>query len=211
MPNSRIMKRVTSSSPSDSEEEGTGVKRPNPDRAKSGAATYLSSFRAEWSKEWPFITKGSTKHHYWCSICRVECSCAHQGRTDLERHVSSEAHVKKASDLRTNTKINSFFSSVPSVANMSALEAKVRRAEVKMTATMVKHNVPLAFAEHLSPLLKEMFPDSEISKGYASGKTKTTCILNRALKPHCLSELIEQMKCRPFSISIDGSNDTGRK
>ena len=49
-------------------------------------------------------------------------------------------------------KINSYFASVLSVANMSPLEAKVRRAEVKMTATMVKHNVPLAFAEHLIPL-----------------------------------------------------------
>ena len=80
-----------------------------------------------------------------------------------------------------------------------------------MTATMVKHNVPVAFAEHLSPLFMEMFPDSEIAKGYDCGKTKTTCILNRALKPHCLSELIEHMKSRPFSISSDGSNDTGRE
>ena len=64
-----------------------------------------------------------------------------------------------------------------------------------MITTMVKHNVPLAFAEHLSPLPKEMFPDSEIAKGYGCGKTKTTCILNRAIKPN---ELIEQMRSRPF-------------
>ena len=109
---------------------------------------------------------------------------SHQGRTDVESHVSSKGHTKKVRDMRTNTKIHSYFVSVPSVTNMSSLEAKVRRAEVKMTATMVKHNVPLAFAEHLSPLFKVMFPDSEIAKGYGCGKTKTTCILNRGLKPH---------------------------
>ena len=31
---------------------------------------------------------------------------------------------------------------------MTALESKVRQAEVKMAATMVKHNVPLALADH---------------------------------------------------------------
>ena len=102
------------------------------------------------------------------SMCLVEHSCTHQGRTDLEHHVSSEAHVKKARDVRMNTKISSYVASVPSVANMPPLEAKVRRAKVKMTATMVKHNVPLALTEHFSPLFKEMLPDSEIANGYTS-------------------------------------------
>ena len=53
----------------------------------------------------------------------------------------------------------------------------MRRVEVKMATTMVKHNVPLAFADHLSPLLKDIFPDSEIAKAYSSVKTKMTCIL----------------------------------
>ena len=87
----------------------------------------------------------------------------------------------------------------------------MRRAEVKMTATMVKHNVPLAFADHLSPLLRDIFPDSEIAKVYNSAKTKTTCILNGALRPFYLGELIAEMKLGPFSLSIDGSNNTGLK
>ena len=87
----------------------------------------------------------------------------------------------------------------------------MRRVEVKMATTMVKHNVPLAFADHLSPLLKDIIPDSEMAKGYSSAKTKTTCILNGALRPLYLEELIAEMKLEPFSLSIDGSNDTGRE
>ena len=87
----------------------------------------------------------------------------------------------------------------------------MRRAEVKMTATMVKHNVPLAFTDHLSPLLRDIFPDSEIAKVYSSAKTKTTCILNGALRPFYLGELIAEMKLGRFNLSIDGSNDTGLK
>ena len=64
---------------------------------------------------------------------------------------------------------------------------------------MVKHNVPLAFAEHLSSLLKEIFPDSDIASA-------TTCILNGALKLHFQRELVQQIREGPYTISIDGSN-----
>ena len=55
---------------------------------------------------------------------------------------------------------------------------------MKMTNFMVEHNIPFATADHLSPLLGNIFPDSQIAKGYSSARTKTTCILNLALAPH---------------------------
>ena len=39
--------------------------------------------------------------------------------------------------------------------------------------------------------------------------TKATCILNLAVAPVLLQELIENMRARPISISIEGSNDAG--
>ena len=187
------------SSDENGEYEGPSIKRSNPTRAKSGAAKYLTTFQVEWSKEWPCITKGSTAHHYWCSICRVERSCGHQGRKDIERHMGSDGHVKKVEAVRSSGKIQKFFNVAPSVDRMTALEAKVRRAVVKVTSSMVKHNIPLAFAEHLSPLFREIFPDSEIAKAYGCGKTKTTCILNGALKPYYQNDLVQQMRDRPYS------------
>ena len=101
-------------------------KAKNPKRAKSGAATYQTSFKSDWSKEWPFITKGSTNHHYWCSICRVERLCSHQGKRDIERHIKSESHVKKTQAVKSSKRINTFFTTAPSVDSMTPLEAKVR-------------------------------------------------------------------------------------
>jgi hypothetical protein len=80
---------------------------------------------------------------------------------------------------------------------------------VKVTNLLVQHNIPLSLADHHSPLFSDIFTDSEIAKAYSSAKTKTTCILNGALAPHFKSALVEQMKTAPFSIAIDGSNDTG--
>ena len=39
--------------------------------------------------------------------------------------------------------------------------------------------------------------------------SKTTCILNGALAPRFRSSLVEHMMAEPFSLAIDGSNDSG--
>ena len=71
----------------------------------------------------------------------------------------------------------------------------------------MQHNIPLSVADHLSPIFKDIFNDSEIAKAYSSASTKTTCILNGSLAPHFKSTLVEAMSSRPFAIAIDGSND----
>lgn len=83
------------------------------------------------------------------------------------------------------------------------------RAEVKMAMTLAHHNLPLATMDHLSPLFRDIFPDSKIAKGFSAARTKTTCILNMALRPHFEKLLVSVMKQSPFSLATDGSNDTG--
>ncbi len=73
----------------------------------------------------------------------------------------------------------------------------------------MQNNIPLAFTDHLSPLLKDIFPDSEIARGYAAASTKTTCLVNGSLAPHFKLALVNAMKIQPFSVAVDGSNDTG--
>lgn len=79
----------------------------------------------------------------------------------------------------------------------------VRRAEVKVAVTLVSHNIPLAFADHLSPLFKEFFPDSKIAKKYCSARKKTSAIINKPISPYLLNELVSNMRSKPFSLSTD--------
>ena len=57
---------------------------------------------------------------------------------------------------------------------------QIIRAEVKIANTLMQNNIPLSFADQLSPLLRDIFPDSEIARGYAPASTKTICIVNRS-------------------------------
>ena len=78
-----------------------------------------------------------------------------------------------------------------------------------MANFLVEHNIPLSVTDHLSPLFKNIFPDSAIAKGYGSARTKTTCIINGSLSPYFKASLVETMKSSPFTLVIDGSNDNG--
>ena len=112
--------------------------------------------------------------------------------------------IKMQNAKRGQSSIDSIF-----LKKSDPLELQVRKAEVKMTGFIAEHNIPLAVADHLGPLFKDIFPDSKIAKNYACGKTKSTCILNRAIKPDLQSSLLEHIKNNYFSISTDGSNDQG--
>lgn len=80
---------------------------------------------------------------------------------------------------------------------------------MKVANFIVEHNLPLAVADHLSPLLRDIFPVSETAVKYACARTKTTCIINGSLAPHFKSLVVSAMRSQPFTICIDGSNDTG--
>ena len=81
---------------------------------------------------------------------------------------------------------------------------QITRTEVKIANLLVQHNIPLAIMDHLSPIFKDVFPDSETAKGYASAR-----IINGSLAPHFRAALVEAMKNKPFAVTVDGSNDTG--
>lgn len=83
------------------------------------------------------------------------------------------------------------------------------RAEVKIANALVQNNIPLAFTDCLSPRLRDIFPDSGIAREYASARTKTTCLVIGSVAPHFKKALVNALKMQPFSIAIDGSNNTG--
>lgn len=92
---------------------------------------------------------------------------------------------------------------------MHPIHNKVTRAEVKITTVLAHHNVPIALADHLSPLFRDVFSDSEIAKAYSCARTKATCILNGAVGQYFQMSLVDKMKTEPFSLATDGSNDSG--
>ena len=123
------------------------------------------------------------------------------GKGNILKHSKSQFHQELAKSMKTQSQLN--------LSGPSSSEAsKVIEAEVKMAVMAACNNIPLAFHDHLSPMIRSIFPDSRIALKYHSASTKATCMLNLAVAPMLKQTLVESMK---FSISIDGSNDAGLK
>lgn len=131
-----------------------------------------------------------------------DVSCAHMGIADVKRHVESDTHklMQKTFDKQPGAKTF--------VLTSSEERTSVIEAEVRASMFLCQHNLPLSTLDHLGPLMRNIFPDSQIAAKFHCGRTKTSAIVN-AIGPECLKKAEDAMKTDPFSICTDGSNDNG--
>ena len=90
-------------------------------------------------------------------------------------------HQRNIKSVQSTTTITQFSQAVISLENKVrvwlleqsiihfaySLYTQTTRAKAKLANALVQHNIPLAFTGHLSLLIKEIFPDSEIAYNFA--------------------------------------------
>ena len=111
------------------------------------------------------------KYYFYC-VC-LKTTCDHQGLKDVKDHCSTELHKRLTKAAKTQPSVAQVFGSVNSA------KQSLTRAEVLTTNFLIQHNLPIATSDHLGPLFRAIFPDSEIGKQYACRRTKTTAIIKR--------------------------------
>ena len=124
------------------------------------------------------------------------------GKKDVDKHCHTRNHQEQAKLLESQARIR--FEAPESNELMKRTEA-----ELKIAVLTASCNIPMAFHDLLSPTVNKVFSDSKIVSKYHSASTKATCMLNIAVAPMLVHNLVEQMKIQPYSLSTDGSNDTG--
>ena len=99
----------------------------------------------------------------------TDISVSHGGRNDIMKHIKGKHHQEMVKSATSTRPLASFYK--PEVSQ-SLIEAEIR------WATFVsKHNIAFLASDHATKLFTKMFPDSEIAKQFACGRTKTTAIL----------------------------------
>ena len=133
-------------------------------------------------------------------MCDLKIKCDHMGTHDV-KHTTGKRHQDRSRSLESQSKLN--FSGLGSLEIMKRTEA-----ELKLAVLTASGNIPMTFHDSLSPSIRSIFPDSKIASAYHSASTKATCMLNLAVAPTLIKGLLECMRTHPFSLSIDGSNES---
>jgi hypothetical protein len=78
-----------------------------------------------------------------------------------------------------------------------------------MTNFIAENDLSIAVADKFGQLFRNMSSDWQIAKQYQCAKTKTVCILNRALARSSLHvDLVSKLKTDQYTLATDGSNNS---
>ena len=88
---------------------------------------------------------------------------------------------------------------------------QVKRAEMKIAAYVIEHNLPFQVTDHLSDIVGSSFPDSTIAKRVHSKHTKTRHIVKHVLANYFEDHLVETLKKTTFATIIDETTDISSK
>ena len=175
------------------------VAEPVTKKSNKGAELYDSHYKEEWAESYPVGPVNRSTAAFYCIPCKKSVSCMHQGLGDVKQHCSGKARMKNANAIAQSRKI--------SLKPANTNDEKHIRAEVLHTNFIVQDNISFLTADHMAPLYRAMFPDSNIAKNFICKRTKTTCILNKALYPRIKTNLVEYMSENPYALVNDGSSD----
>ncbi|VEN52571.1 unnamed protein product [Callosobruchus maculatus] len=96
---------------------------------------------------------------------------------------------------------------------MTAAVKNIKRAEIKLCGLLTTNNLPFSLMDTLTPLLSNIFPDSEIARGLKLKRTKATMVVTEDLGNFFLSELYKSIQepGKFFSLVMDETTDISVK
>ena len=114
-----------------------------------------------------------------CKTCGTQLVV---GLSELKKHSDSKKH-------QDNTKATKTTKPITEMVTTDKTLEQVRRAEIKLAAFVVEHNLSFTVTDHLSDLVVKVFPDSAIARKYKSKHTKTRSIIKHVLADQFKDEL----------------------
>ncbi|KAJ8970481.1 hypothetical protein NQ314_001210 [Rhamnusium bicolor] len=201
-PENNIEDPCTSSSSSLKSTSKTEFEGPKVKKSKR-----FNKFNELWLKEpdfagWLRKDNKNTKDGHELALCLVCSASFIAHKSDIIRHMKSERHRNKSSEIQGVQKMSEFILPIN-------LQKNIRTAELKLTGLLAEHNVPLRFIDTLGALCTNIFPDSTIAKGINLHRTKATTILKNVLGNSFLEDINDTLGVEGnfFSLVMDETTD----
>lgn len=172
---------------------------PKAERPKHRAQKY----RPDWEdldmfKKW--LKPGPDEYKAKCCVCDSILT-AEIGV--LKTHSNRQKHIEGMKKIASTNKQVS--------AMASFIQKKdpplVQIAEVKLSGFLVEHNLSFRTMDHMTELLKDIFPDSKIAQQISLKRTKATAIATAVIGETEKEALAAKLKQSKFSAISDESTD----
>ncbi|RXN16033.1 zinc finger protein 862-like [Labeo rohita] len=173
-------------------------------------------YKKDWENEYLWLkgVEGDTERAF-CDLCKTSFSIGHGGEYDVKRHRLTETHKKRVQQKETSKSMDAFLQ-----PKNDFLADKVTAAEVTSVYHTVQHATSYQAGDCGTKLAPTIYPDSDIAKRMACGRTKAEAIVTDVLAPASVEDCLKVLR-RPlneqreattkahtpfFSVASDASN-----
>ena len=126
------------------------------------------------------------------------------GLSELKKHASTKKHQESMLSVSKTRPLSQMLT-------QDRHSDRVKKAEIKVAAFIVEHNLPFRVMDHLSGLISVSFPDSRIAQEFCSKRTKTRSVIKDVMAKRFRDELHEALRCTKFSLIINETTDIASK
>lgn len=157
-------------------------------------------YNKDWENEylWLKSVMGDTERAF-CDFCKTSFSIGHGGEYDVKRHRLTETHKKRIQQKETSKSMDAFLR-----PKNDFLEDKVTAAELTSVYHTVQHASSYRTGDCGIKLAPTIYPDSDIAKRMACGRTKAEAIVTDVLAPASVEDCLKVLK-RPLNEQRDST------
>ncbi len=141
---------------------------------------------------WLKGVEGDTERAF-CDLCKTSFSVGHGGEYDVKRHRLTETHKKRVQQKETSKSMDAFLR-----PKNDFLADKVTAAEVMSVYHTVQHATSNQAGDCGTKLAPTIYPDSDIAKRMACGRTKAEAIVTDVLAPASVEDCLKVLR-RPLN------------
>lgn len=157
-------------------------------------------YRKEWSnispfKRWISEVQGN-EFQAQCKYCNKILKA---GKSELQRHESTESHRKVMRSLTFSSNLNNFV--------QRKFDKNEVEAEMRISLLVAEHNLSFNALQGVVQTFKSVFKDSRLSNKIKLGRTKCTNIINNVINPALSQELVLVINDKCFSVLVDECTD----
>nr|XP_055037244.1 uncharacterized protein LOC129424964 [Misgurnus anguillicaudatus] len=147
-------------------------------------------YKKDWESEYLWLkgVEGDTERAF-CDLCKTSFS----GEYDVKRHRLTETHKKRVQQKETSKSMDAFLR-----PKNDFLADKVTAAEMTSVYHTVQHATSYRAGDCGTKLAPTIYPDSDIAKRMACGRTKAEAIVTDVLAPASVEDCLKVLR-RPLN------------